>query len=57
MLFNNYSLLSAITGSFFAALLDGIIPDIRVRQTLINTSITAPAKGKTAFRVAIPVMA
>lgn len=41
-----YSVLSATTGSFFAALLDGMIPEIRVRSTLIATRIIAAGIGR-----------
>ena len=40
-----YSVLSASTGSFFAAMPDGIRPAINVSATLIITSPTAPAGG------------
>lgn len=40
-----YSLLSAITGSFLAASLDGISPPINVSMTLIMTNITPPFQG------------
>ena len=40
-----YSLLSAITGSFLAASLDGIRPPINVSMTLMMTSITPPFQG------------
>ena len=50
-----YSVLSATTGSFLAALLDGMIPEIRVKNTLIATSITAAAMGSCAESVLIPV--
>ena len=53
----NYSVRSATTGSFFAALLDGISPEKRVKNTLIATSISAAPMGKDAFRFAIPVSA
>lgn len=45
----NYSVLSAITGSFFAATLDGNRPAISVRQTLIAMSITAALTGIEAL--------
>ena len=48
-LFQIYSVLRASTGSFLAAYLDGIIPEIRVRTMLITTRITAPATGRVAF--------
>ena len=44
----NYSVLSAITGSFFAATLDGNKPDISVSSMLIITSAAPPANGSTA---------
>ena len=50
-----YSLLKATTGSFFAALLDGIIPAISVRIILMHTSTTATDKGRYALSPAIPV--
>jgi hypothetical protein len=43
-----YSVRNASTGSFFAAILEGIRPAIRVRVTLIITSITAATGGKAA---------
>ena len=46
-----YSLLKATTGSFLAALLEGMIPDTRVSITLIKTSITAATGGKNAVRL------
>ena len=45
----NYSVLSAITGAFFAATLDGNRPAISVRQTLIAMSITAALTGIEAL--------
>ena len=45
-----YSVLKATTGSFFAALLAGISPEMRVRPTLRTTSITACEN----LRLAIP---
>ena len=50
-----YSVLSATTGSFLAALLEGISPEMRVRKVLIRTSIIAPPIGRIALRFAIPV--
>ena len=50
-----YSLLSAVTGSFFAALREGIIPDTSVRHTLMIIRIIAASIGKIALRFAIPV--
>ena len=46
----NYSVLSAITGSFFAALLDGINPAINVSRTLIAIRMIAAGTGRTALR-------
>ena len=50
-----YSLLSATTGSFFAALLEGIMPAMSVKSMLIRTSVTAAGTGRNAFRLLIPV--
>ena len=44
----NYSLLSAITGSFFAAAFAGIRPAINVSNMLIATKIIEPKIGKFA---------
>ena len=44
----NYSVLSEVTGSFFAAILEGIRPAIKVSAILISTSITAPTVGSDA---------
>lgn len=52
-----YSVLNATTGSFFEALLDGIIPEIRVRSTLIIIRAIATPTGKNALSEAIPVSA
>ena len=46
MFFKLYSLLSATTGSFLAALPDGIIPEKSVSATLITTSSTAAKGGR-----------
>ena len=43
-----YSLRSASTGSFFAAIRAGIKPATRVSTTLIATRIIAPSHGKFA---------
>ena len=43
-----YSLLSASTGSFLAACLDGIKPPIKVKITLKTTRIIAAPIGNTA---------
>jgi hypothetical protein len=50
-----YSLLRATTGSFFAALLDGMIPEMRVRRILMAIKINAAGSGRKAFRLLIPV--
>ena len=42
-----YSVLSATTGSFFAATPEGKSPAIRVRQTLIATRIIPATGGRT----------
>ena len=41
--FNFYSVLKAVTGSLFAAFLEGINPPIRVRTTLSRIRISAGA--------------
>ena len=46
---NNYSVLNAITGSFFAAYLEGINPAINVKNILITTNIIPPANGNLAI--------
>ena len=56
-IFYNYSLRSATTGSFFAALREGIKPETSVSPMLIATRIIAALNGKTACNVAIPVSA
>src|SRR5690625_7239704 len=55
MYFKNYSLRSAITGSLFAAFLDGIIPAIKESTKLNPTNATAVPIGKEALIVVIPV--
>ena len=50
-----YSALSAATGSFLAAFLDGINPPISVRITLRTISKTALPIGRTALISAAPV--
>ena len=45
----NYSVRSAITGSFFAALFAGISPEIEVKTTLNSTSKTASKIGRAAI--------
>ena len=54
-LFVIYSLRSATTGSFLAALREGIIPAKRVKITLMPMRIRATGRGRTAFRLAMPV--
>jgi hypothetical protein len=51
-----YSLLNATTGSFFAALLDGMIPEISVRTILMHISIRAAGTGRNAFKLFMPVI-
>ena len=41
-----YSVLSATTGSFFAALREGMIPEMSVSSMLMHTSITAAPIGR-----------
>ena len=48
-----YSVLNAITGSFFAAIFDGISPAISVRETLITTKIKAD-KGESITSLPTP---
>ena len=43
-----YSVRNASTGSFFAAILEGIRPAIRVSETLIITSTIAATGGSAA---------
>ena len=43
---SSYSVLRATTGSFFAALLDGIMPEKSVSTTLMSTSVAATDKGR-----------
>ena len=50
-----YSVLKATTGSFLAALLDGIMPDTRVKPILISIKISAASGGKKADNVVSPV--
>lgn len=47
-LFINYSLLRAITGSFFAAIFEGINPAAMVSSALMRIRITAPDTGRAA---------
>ena len=44
-----YSVLNAVTGSFLAAVFEGMIPPISVRTTLKITSTIAPSTGNTAL--------
>jgi hypothetical protein len=53
----NYSVLRATTGSFFAALLEGISPEISVRRRLITISATAMGMGRVALNPEMPVSA
>ena len=48
---------SATTGSFFAALLEGINPESNVKPILIKTRMTAPPNGNIARKVESPVSA
>ena len=50
-----YSVLSATTGSFFAAILEGISPAIRVSAMLIKTRAVAPETGRIADSESISV--
>ena len=50
-----YSVRSATTASFFAALAEGIMPAISVKTTLMPIRIRATGKGKIASRLLIPV--
>lgn len=43
-----YSVRSAVTGSFLAAIFAGTNPAMNVKSILITISITAPATGRTA---------
>ena len=52
-----YSVLRATTGSFLAALREGISPEISVRKTDMPTRMTAAPMGRKAFRVGISVSA
>lgn len=49
--FVHYSVLNATTGSFLAALLDGIMPEMRVSNTLIKIRTRATPIGSCAFRL------
>ena len=51
----DYSVLNATTGSFFDALLEGMIPAKRVSTTLIATRKTPTGRGRWALRLLIPV--
>lgn len=50
-----YSVRNATTGSFLAALLEGITPAMSVKVMLIITRITATGTGSTALKLLIPV--
>ncbi len=52
---NFYSVRKATTGSFFAALLEGIKPDRSVNATLTRIRTIAAGIGKNALRLLIPV--
>ena len=45
---DNYSVRSAITGSFLAAILEGISPEIKVKNILITTRIIEAFAGSIA---------
>ena len=50
-----YSVLSATTGSFLAALFEGIMPANIVRMTLIRIRAIPTTGGKYALKLPIPV--
>lgn len=50
-----YSVLKATTGSFLAALLDGITPAINVKSILITIRMIAVGTGNIALRLLKPV--
>ena len=50
-----YSVRSATTGSFLAALRDGISPASSVNAMLTITNTSAAGNGKTALKFRIPV--
>ena len=50
-----HSDLSAATGSFFAAIREGMMPAISVKTMLIRTSIMPARHGRTAVSVSMPV--
>lgn len=45
-----YSVRRATTGSFLAALREGMMPEIRVRPVLMTTSMMATGMGSLALR-------
>lgn len=51
----HYSVLSAVTGSFFAAFFDGIRPPMSVRTTLSTMRMIAPVVGRMALTDVVPV--
>ncbi len=51
---NVYSLLSATTGSFLAAIREGKRPATRVKSTLMSTRATPPTSGSSAPMVEMP---
>ena len=54
---SSYSVLKATTGSFFAALFEGIIPATRVSSVLIAIRMIAICQGRMALSVLSPVSA
>ena len=50
-----YSVRSATTGSFLAAMPDGMSPAMNVRNMLIMTSAMPPTAGNIAFNALRPV--
>ena len=55
LLISVYSVLRATTGSFFAALAEGIMPAMSVKTTLMAMRMSATGRGKIASRLLIPV--
>ena len=49
-----YSVLSAVTGSLFAAFLDGITPPSSVKRTLKRIRMSAGTIGSTALMSVVP---
>ena len=52
--YNSYSVRNAVTGSLFAAFLEGIIPPMSVNSTLIRINIIAYPTGSTALISLVP---